>query len=43
MVKSSILLPVNEDFQPDYNYMDQYIRNMLIKKYKQYLTYLKNK
>lgn len=41
--KIRIMLPVGESGQPDYEYMEQYAKNMMLKKYKQYLDYLKNK
>ena len=39
----TILLPVNENEQPDWEYMEQYTKNMIIKKYKKFLNYLKEK
>lgn len=41
MVKSRLLLPVNEKGQPDYEFMEQYIREreeMLLQKYKEFVT-----
>lgn len=35
-----ILLPVNDAGEPDYDYMEQYAKNMMLKKYKQYLAYI---
>lgn len=35
-----IMLPVNEQGQPDYDYMEQYVKNIMIKKYQSYLDYL---
>ena len=35
-----IMLPVNDQGQPDYDYMEQYIKNKMIQKYKKYLEYL---
>lgn len=34
--REKILLPVNNKNEPDYEYMEQYIKNIMIKKYKQY-------
>lgn len=34
-----IQLPVNDLGKPDYEYMEQYIKNIMIKKYKSYITY----
>lgn len=41
--RERILLPVDENGNPDYMYMEQYIKNMMLKKYKQYLSYLEEK
>ena len=43
MGRQKILLPVDEQGQPDYAYMEQYAKNMMLKKYRQYLTYLDSK
>lgn len=40
--KQKIILPVISDGKPDYNYMEQYIKNMMLKKYNQYLEYKEN-
>lgn len=37
-----IMLPVNNEGVPDYGYIEQYAKNMMIKKYMQYLSYLEN-
>lgn len=37
-----ILLPVNEDGNPDYEYMEQYIKNIMYKQYKRYLDFLED-
>lgn len=34
-----IMLPVTDSGEPDYEYMEQYAKNMMIRKYKQYLTF----
>ena len=39
--KQKILLPVNENNEPDYEYMEQYIKNIIHKKINQYLDYIK--
>ncbi|OQA46737.1 MAG: Restriction enzyme BgcI subunit beta [Bacteroidetes bacterium ADurb.Bin302] len=36
--REKIILPVNKKNEPDYEYMEQYIKNLMIKKYKQYLS-----
>lgn len=38
--KLRIMLPANPEGQPDYAYMEQYAKNMMYKKYRQYLTFL---
>lgn len=38
--KMKIMLPINEDNEPDFRYMEQYSKNMMLKKYKQYLSFL---
>lgn len=37
------MLPVNEKGEPDYKYMEQYSKNMMLRKYKQYLAFLDTK
>lgn len=39
--REKILLPVNNNDEPDYAYMEQYVNNMLIQKYNDYLEYAK--
>lgn len=36
-----VMLPVDENGNPDYAYMEQYAKNMMFKKYEQYLTFLR--
>ena len=43
MAKQRLLVPVNDDGEPDYAYMEQYAKNMMLKKYKQYLVFLETK
>ena len=38
-----IMLPITDDGTPDYEYMEQYAKNMMLKKYKQYLAFLDTK
>ena len=38
--KQTILLPINDKDEPDYEYMEQYIKNLMFKKYNQYLKSL---
>ena len=35
-----IMLPVTDSGEPDYEYMEQYAKNMMLRKYRQYLAYL---
>lgn len=41
MKRQIIMLPVNKRNEPDYEYMEQYAKNIMIKKYRDYLAYLK--
>ena len=43
MEHTNILLPVNTDGEPDYAYMEQYAKNLMLRKYRQYLSYLEKK
>ncbi|MGL5383491.1 MAG: restriction endonuclease subunit S [Culicoidibacterales bacterium] len=38
--REKILLPIDEFEEPDYVYMEQYAKNIMYKKYKQYLSYI---
>ncbi len=40
MENTRIMLPVTDDGEPDYEYMEQYAKNMMVKKYKQYLAFI---
>lgn len=40
MLRQKLILPVNATGEPDYEYMEQYAKNMMLKKYRQYLEYL---
>ena len=35
-----VMLPIDEDNRPDWKYMEQYAKNMMLKKYKQYLKFI---
>nr|WP_278769230.1 restriction endonuclease subunit S [Limosilactobacillus mucosae] len=35
-----IMLPITDSGEPDYEYMEQYAKNMMLKKYRQYQEYL---
>ena len=38
--RETIQLPIGNDGEPDYAYMEQYAKNMMLKKYKQYLAFI---
>ena len=40
LLKSRCMLPVMSNDKPDYEYMTQYVKNMMLCKYQQYLDYL---
>lgn len=40
LLKSGIMLPANEQGNPDYNYMEQYGKQLMLQKYQQYLDYI---
>lgn len=35
-----VMLPVTDSGEPDYRYMEQYAKNMMLRKYQQYLAFL---
>lgn len=43
MLRQKLMIPVTDDGIPDYQYMEQYTKNMMLKKYKQYLAFLDRK
>ena len=43
MVHSCIMLPVNDNDEPDYDFMEECGRKMMAKKYVQYLNFLNNR
>ncbi len=43
MANTRIMLPVTDGGSPDYEYMEQYAKNLMLRKYKQYLAYLDSK
>lgn len=43
MANTRIMLPVNDGGEPDYEYMEQYAKNLMLTKYKQYLAFLDTK
>lgn len=36
-----IMLPVTDSGEPDYEYMEQYSKNMMLRKYRQYLSFIR--
>ncbi|ADI67610.1 restriction endonuclease subunit S [Mobiluncus curtisii] len=40
MKRIELMLPVNDTGTPDYVYMEQYVKNMMLRKYQQYLEFL---
>lgn len=40
MLRQKLMLPVDDSGEPDYEYMEQYSKNMMLRKYKQYLEFL---
>lgn len=40
MLRQKLMLPITDSGEPDYEYMEQYVKNMMLRKYRQYLTYL---
>ena len=43
LLNLKIILPVTDDGTPDYEYMEQYAKNLMLQKYKRYLAYLDSK
>ena len=41
MRRLELMLPVTDSGEPDYEYMEQYVKNMMLRKYRQYLAFLK--
>ena len=39
MKPQPIMLPVDSSGNPDYEYMEKYVQNLMLKKYTQYITY----
>lgn len=37
--RMQVMLPVTDSGEPDYEYMEQYAKNMMLRKYQQYLTF----
>lgn len=43
LLNTKTMLPIDNDGEPNYSYMEQYVKNMMLRKYKQYLTFLDSK
>lgn len=43
MLRQYVMLPINKSGKPDYEYMEQYIKNLMYKKYNDYLEYVNKK
>ena len=43
MHRQKLMLPVTDAGNPDYEYMEQYSKNMMLRKYQQYLTFLQQR
>ena len=41
--RMQVMLPVTDSGEPDYEYMEQYSKNMMLRKYQQYLTFLQQR
>jgi type I restriction enzyme M protein len=41
--RERVMFPVNNSGEPDYEYMEQYVKNMMLRKYRQYLAFLSRK
>ena len=42
MLRQKLMLPVNDEGEPDYEYMEQYVKNMMLRKYRQCLAFFNN-
>ena len=40
MLRQKLMLPVTDSGEPDYAYMEQYAKNMMLRKYEQYLAFI---
>ncbi|WP_455676429.1 hypothetical protein [Pseudoscardovia suis] len=43
MLRQKLMLPITDSGEPDYEYMEQYSKNMMLRKYQQYLAFLDRK
>lgn len=40
MLRQKLMVPINDSGEPDYAYMEQYVKNLMLRKYEQYLAFL---
>lgn len=40
MLRQKLMLPITDSGEPDYEYMEQYSKNMMLRKYQQYLEFI---
>lgn len=43
MLRQKLMIPINDAGEPDYEYMEQYVKNMMLRKYEQYLMFFNNR
>lgn len=43
VLKKRVMLPAKDTGEPDYDYMEQYSKNMILRKYQQYLSFLERR
>ena len=43
LIRDYIMLPANDDGEPDYVFMERYVKDLMMKKYAQYLRFLNRK
>ena len=41
--RQSVMLPTTNEGEPDWGYMEQYAKNLMLKKYQQYLEFLEGR
>jgi len=41
MLRQKLMIPVDDNGNPDYAYMEQYTKNMMLRKYKQYFSFIR--
>ncbi|WP_206426978.1 restriction endonuclease subunit S [Agathobaculum sp. Marseille-P7918] len=43
MLRQKLMLPITDSGEPDYEYMEQYSKNIMLRKYQQYLMFLQQR